>query len=128
MGGSLIRNEPTTHTIILQDQICEPKFRQYCWMDYFLKLNGFDNDIALEFSQTFSNGEAMVKGLKVNAIEEHIAEVSRLPMEGEKYPESEYARFAREKFSRPRDPPLNVDKRETRRLSLPENGNKQQCT
>lgn len=45
-------------------------------MDYFLKLNEFENDIALEFSQNFANGEVMMKGLKVIAREEQITKVS----------------------------------------------------
>lgn len=41
------------HYVLLQDHLYEHKFKHYKWMDYFLKLDGLDNKIALEFAQTF---------------------------------------------------------------------------
>jgi len=75
-----------------------------------LKLNGFDENVALEFAQTLSEGKAMVKGLEVLAIEEIIVEVIGLPVDGKNYPVTRDARSARAEFTEPGDPPLIVDK------------------
>lgn len=72
MGGGLIRNEPTVHDVLMQDAPCKAEFKNYVWLDYLLKINGFNEDFALEFSQTLSEGKTMVKGLEVIATEERI--------------------------------------------------------
>lgn len=58
---------------LLQYAQCLAKFQKCGWIDYFLKLDGFNEGISLEFSKTFSEGKAIVKGLEVVAIEERIA-------------------------------------------------------
>lgn len=58
MGGPRIRHEPTIHEVLLQDQDCEPVFRNNGWLDYFLKLMEFNEEIVREFTRTLSNGEA----------------------------------------------------------------------
>jgi len=110
MGGGLIRNEPIVHDALLQDALSQVEFRNCGWMDYFLKLNGFNENIAFEFAQTLSDGKAMVRGSEVLATEERIAEVTGLPIHGEEYPVSKDARLARAEFTKPRDPPLTIDK------------------
>lgn len=49
MGSQLIRNEPTVHDVILQDALFLAEFKNCGWLDYFLKLDSFNEDIALEF-------------------------------------------------------------------------------
>lgn len=61
----MIINEPIVHQVILQDALSLAEFRNCGWLDYFLKLDSFNVDIALEFAQTLSNGKEMVKGLEV---------------------------------------------------------------
>lgn len=36
---------------------------QVGWLDYFLHLQGFHNEVALEFNRNLSNGVTMVKGI-----------------------------------------------------------------
>lgn len=117
----MIRNEPTVHDVILQDALSLAKFMNCGWLDYFLKLDSFNEDIALEFAQTLSDGKEMVKGLEFMATEETIVEVIGLSIEGESYPTSRNVRSARENFTKPSDPPPVVDKQGTRRTSLLEN-------
>lgn len=50
MGGSPIKREPTDHTLILQDQDCEPLYKVCGWLDYFLKLHTYGDNVALEFA------------------------------------------------------------------------------
>lgn len=106
--------------MILQDALSLAKFRNCGWLDYFQKLDSFNEDIALEFAQKLSYSKAMVKGLEVIVIEERIVEVIGFSAEGEPYPISKDARLARAEFTEPSDPPLVVDKKGTRRTSLPE--------
>lgn len=70
------------HDVLLQDAQCLAKFRNCRWSDYFLRLDVFDKNIALEFTHTFSEGKATVKGLEVVVTEERIIEVTRLPIDG----------------------------------------------
>lgn len=118
MGGPPIRHEPIVHGVLLQDQDCEPVFRNSGWMDYFLKFTEFNEEIVRQFTHTVSNGEAHVKGLRVVATEERIVEVTGLPIEGEKYSDSKDARNKKAEFTRPGDPPLVVDRQGARRESL----------
>lgn len=75
-----------------------------------MKLNGFNEDIALEFSQTLFEGKSMVKGMEVLATEEIIAEVTGFPSNGENYPASRDTKSARAEYTKPGNPPLSVDK------------------
>lgn len=99
MGGPPVHHEPTVHEILLQDQDCEPVFCNSGWLDYFLKMTEFNKEIARDFTHTFADGEAYVKRLIVVVIEEWIAEVTRFPTEGEKYPKSKDACSVRENFT-----------------------------
>ncbi|XP_057867996.2 uncharacterized protein LOC131075186 [Cryptomeria japonica] len=74
MGAPPIHHEPTVNEILLQDQDCEPLFRNSGWLEYFLKSTEFNEKIVREFTHIFSDGEAQVKGLRVVVIEEQIAE------------------------------------------------------
>lgn len=110
MGGPPICHELTDHEILLQDQDCEPVFHNSGWLDYFLKMIEFNEEIAREFTHTFLDGEGQVKGLRFVVIEEWITEVIGLPAYGEKYPESKNARSTRAEFTQQGDPPLVIDK------------------
>lgn len=104
MGGHLIRHEPIDHSILLQDVLHVPLFRQYGWLDYFLKLRAFNTDIAEEFTRTFHDEEAKVRGITVNASIDRIVEVTGLPQVGEPFPRGRDARSDRAEFTRPNDP------------------------
>lgn len=99
MGGPLVRHERTVHEVLLQDQDCELIFHNSGWLDYFLKLTKFNEEISRELTYTLSDGEAQLKGLRVVVIEERIAELTGLPTVGEKYPESKDACCARVEFT-----------------------------
>ena len=54
-------------------------FQQAGWLDYFDKMKKGDTAIAMEFSLTYDNAVAEVRGLKIQADELTIARVSGLP-------------------------------------------------
>lgn len=62
---------------------------------------------------------AMVKGLRIPVTEECIAQVSSLPRDSEPFPETNDVRSAKAQFTEHGDPPLEVTKKVTIRLSLP---------
>lgn len=95
------------------------EFRNCRWLDYCLKLDSYDEDIAQEFAQTFSEGKIVVKGLEVIVTEERIVEVMGLLVDGEPYPTTKDLRSAKAEFIEPSDLPLVVDKHGTKRNSLP---------
>lgn len=109
MGGGLIHHEPSVHDTLLQDVQCLPEFQRCGWLGYFMRLDGFDEGIALEFSQTFSEGKATVKGLEFVVTKERIVDISGLPIDGENYPTSRDARSARAEFMVQGDPLINID-------------------
>lgn len=86
------------------------EFRNCGWLDYFLKLDSYNEEIGHEFAQTFFEGKAVVKGLEVIVTKERIMEVTGLPASGEPYPTTKDARFSRAEFIEPNDPPLVVNK------------------
>ena len=57
---------------------CE-MFRRRGWLDYYLSLKGFDEEISLQFLSTLNDGFAMVKGLKIEFIDDVVVEVTGLP-------------------------------------------------
>lgn len=119
MGGLPVLHESTMHYVLLQDQVCKLEFCNSGWLNYFLKLTEYNEDVAREFICTFSDGEAGVKGLRVITIGELIVKVMGLPTDREKYPKTKDARSARVEFTQPDDSPLVKDKQGTRRESLP---------
>ncbi|XP_059077991.1 uncharacterized protein LOC131876574 [Cryptomeria japonica] len=82
MGGPPICHEPTVHEVLLQDQDCEPIFRNSGWLDYFLKLIEFNKEIVREFTCTLSNGEAQVL---VSAFPSLQAPKSSMPRKKDEY-------------------------------------------
>lgn len=95
MGGAPIRHEPIIHDMLLQDVQCEHYFRMYGWIDYFMKIIDFNEEIAYELMLTYNEGEAFVKGLRFISIEKQIDEVTGLLQEGEFFPESKDERSTR---------------------------------
>jgi len=52
IGGDVIRREPSVHKKILEDVLVLPLFTRVGWLDYFLKLTEYDNDMARDFIAT----------------------------------------------------------------------------
>jgi hypothetical protein len=95
-------------------------FQQRGWLAYCLSLKQFDQEIVLQFHNTLRDGHATVKGIWIEFIEEVVAEVSGFPTNGEQWTKDMDARQAKGKFSVPRDPQLEENKKQgTLWLSLP---------
>lgn len=79
MGGDAIHREPSMHKEILEDPMVIPIFTRVGWLEYFLKLIEYDNEMERDFAGTLKYDEATVKGLVVDSFEMEISQVTRLP-------------------------------------------------
>ena len=91
------------HTILLLDIEEVRRFNACGWLGYFLSLTIFDEEAVTKFTRTFNEGEAIVWGLTIVTIEEKIVEITRLPVVGEHYPNTDDARSAKAQFVTPTD-------------------------
>ncbi len=92
------------HIVLHLDIEAIRRFNACGWLGYFLSLTAYDEEVAVEFTRTFDEGESYVWGLTVIAKEEHIYEVTGLPKVGEHYPSTHDVRSVRAQFTRPLDP------------------------
>lgn len=83
LGGAPIRHEPTNVVVIYENAWALGIFEQVGWMAYFYRLQGFDTNISIEFSQGLSGYVTKVRGIDVPLIEVATERVMRLPIEGE---------------------------------------------
>ena len=95
MGGGLQRRDPVEHVLSLFDIEAIRRFNACGWLGYCLSLTTYDEEVAIEFTRTFEEGEASMWGLTVIATKECIAEVTGLSTIGEHYPSLHDARSAR---------------------------------
>ena len=95
MGGNLQRRESIEHAMLLSNVETMRRFNACGWLGYCLSLMAYDEEVNVEFTRTFDEGEASVWGLTVIAIEERIEEVIGLSTIGEHYLSSHDARSAR---------------------------------
>ena len=91
MGGSAIRYEPGSITLLeLFPEACQI-FQQAGWLTYFERLGEFDPQQVLEFAQNFQDDYSVVQGVRISVTEEDIAQFSGLPVTGARW-------FSRKKF------------------------------
>jgi len=82
MGGKSIRSEPTV--LRVSDQ-ASAILERVSWLKYLTKLQGFHEEMTLEFLHNLYNGRTMVKGRNIMVSEAIIAKVFRLPAEGTRW-------------------------------------------
>jgi hypothetical protein len=65
MGGSVVRYElANLDTLLLRPEAYQI-FLQADWISYFKKLQGFNEDEVLEFSQNLTKEYSMVNGVRI---------------------------------------------------------------
>jgi hypothetical protein len=82
MGGSIIRNEPATTALLEQYPVAYQIFEQAGWLNYFLRLQWYNEQQVLQFAQNLQEDHSVVAGVRISVTEEDIAEVSGLPRNG----------------------------------------------
>lgn len=81
MGGRAIRSEPPV--LMVSDQAREILERTG-WLQCLNSLQGFHEELTLEFLQNLQNSSTVVKGISMVLSKEILAKVTRLPTEGAK--------------------------------------------
>jgi hypothetical protein len=72
MGGSVVRYEPTNLDTLLLHLKAYQIFLQADWVLYFKKLQGYNEEEVMEFSQNITEGYSIVNGVNIIVIEESI--------------------------------------------------------
>jgi hypothetical protein len=83
MGGSTVRYELANLDTLLLHPKAYQIFLQVGWIPYFKKLQGFNEDEVLDFSQNLTKEYSMVNGVRIKVSEESIAAVTRSPKIGD---------------------------------------------
>jgi hypothetical protein len=82
MGGSAIRNEPATTALLEQYPEAYQIFEQAGWLNYFRRLQGYNEQQVLQFALNLQEHHSVVNGVRISVTEEDIAAVSGLPTDG----------------------------------------------
>ena len=82
MGRETVRHEPNSMDAL---QNCPEAYHIFIdagWIEYFQKLEGSDEAVAIEFAQNLNNNQTQVRGMQLEVTEEVISWVTSLPVEG----------------------------------------------
>ena len=82
MGGPAIRHEPDSMALLELFPDAYQIFQQAGWVAYFERLQEFDPQQVLEFSQDLQEDHSTVQGVQIPVSEGDIAQVSGLPVTG----------------------------------------------
>lgn len=79
MGGKNIRSEST---VLMVPNQARAILEGINWLQYLNNLQGFNEEMTLEFLQNLQNGSTTIRGRNITIFEAVIAKVTRLPAEG----------------------------------------------
>jgi len=85
MGGSVVRYEPANLDTLLLHLEAYQIFLKDGWILYFKKLQGFNEDEVMEFSQNLIEGYSMVNGVRIPVSDESIVAITGLPTTGDRW-------------------------------------------
>jgi hypothetical protein len=79
MGGELVHHEPSNVYMLRHNPEALEVFRATGWLQYFKKLQGYNNFVALDFAMNLEGDRSVVRGVPVDFSEQAITEVTGLP-------------------------------------------------
>lgn len=79
MGGEVVHHEPSNVSVLRQNPELLEVFRTIGWLQYFERLQGHDDYVALDFARNLEGNHSEVKGMPIEFFEQAIAEVTGLP-------------------------------------------------
>lgn len=85
MGGEHVCHEPSNVSMLQQNPEALEVFKATGWLQYFKKLQGYNNFVALDIAMNLEGGHFVVKGVPINFSEQAIAEVTNLPLCGTRW-------------------------------------------
>ena len=66
MGGELVHHEPSNVSMLRQNPEALEGLRVAGWLQYFEKLQGYTNSVALDFAMNLKGGRSMVIGVPID--------------------------------------------------------------
>jgi hypothetical protein len=81
MGGSVIRNEPTTTALLEHYPAAYQIFQQAGWLNYFQRLQWNNEQQVLQFALNLQEDHFVIQGVQILVTEKDIAQVSGLPID-----------------------------------------------
>jgi hypothetical protein len=85
MGGSLICKDLSEPMLLEVYGKINQILGQDGWMEYVLRLHGYNDEIALEFSLNYRVEHSIISVTHVEVTEETVEEITRLPQTGERW-------------------------------------------
>ena len=82
MGGAVIRKEPATTALLEHYPTTYQIFEQVGWLNYFRRLQGYNEQQVLQFAQNLQENHFVVAGIRISVTEDDIAAVLGLPSDG----------------------------------------------
>jgi hypothetical protein len=82
MGGPVIRKEPATTALLEHYPAAYQIFEQAGWLQYFRRLQGYNESQTLQFARNLQDNHSVVAGVRISVTEQDISAVSGLPMDG----------------------------------------------
>ena len=81
------RHEPSSRQVlenISSFQASKALFATHGWFQFFNHFNGHDDDVSLQFANSFDGNQAQIGDLTLVVSDQTISRATGLPMEGEK--------------------------------------------
>jgi hypothetical protein len=82
MGGPVVRKEPATTALLEHYPAAYQIFEQAGWLQYFRRLQGYNESQTLQFARNLQDNHSVVVGVRISVTEQDISAVSGLPMDG----------------------------------------------
>jgi hypothetical protein len=82
MGGAVVRKEPATTALLEHYPAAYQIFEQAGWLNYFRRLQGYNERQVLQFARNLQENHSVVAGIRISVTEQDISEVSGLPIDG----------------------------------------------
>ena len=79
MGGEPVHHEPSNVSMLQHNPEALEVFMAAGWLQYFEKLQGNNNSIALDFAMNLEGYRSVVEGVPIDFFEQAIVEVTSLP-------------------------------------------------
>jgi hypothetical protein len=82
MGGAVVRKEPATTALLEHYPAAYQIFEQAGWLNYFRRLQGYNEWQVLQFTRNLQENHSVVAGIRISVTEQDISAVSGLPIDG----------------------------------------------
>jgi hypothetical protein len=82
MGGAVIHKETATTALLEHYPASYQIFEQAGWLNYFSRLQGYNETQVLQFTQNFQEDHSIIAGIRISVTEQDISTSSGLPMDG----------------------------------------------